>query len=45
MAGVLGGRFLDPLGAGFRSAPRDALIASSVSDAYRGRAPLASTVL
>jgi MFS family permease len=36
--GVLGGRFLDRLGAGFRSAPRDALIASSVSDEYRGRA-------
>lgn len=37
-AGVLGGRFLDRAGAGFRSAPRDALIASSVSDEYRGRA-------
>jgi len=36
--GVLSGRFLDRLGAGFRSAPRDALIASSVSDEYRGRA-------
>jgi len=36
--GVLGGRFLDRLGSGFRSAPRDALIASSVSDEYRGRA-------
>ncbi len=36
--GALGGRFLDRLGAGFRSAPRDALIASSVSDEYRGRA-------
>jgi MFS family permease len=36
--GVLGGRFLDRLGAGFRSAPRDALIASSVSDEDRGRA-------
>jgi len=36
--GVLGGRFLDRLGAGFCSAPRDALIASSVSDEYRGRA-------
>jgi MFS family permease len=33
--GVLGGRFLDRFGAGFRSAPRDALIASSVSDEYR----------
>jgi MFS family permease len=37
-AGVLGGRFLDRLGSGFRSAPRDALIASSVSDENRGRA-------
>lgn len=37
-AGVLGGRFLDRLGAGFRSAPRDALIASSVSDENRGKA-------
>ena len=36
--GVFGGRFLDRLGAGFRSAPRDALIASSVDDEYRGRA-------
>jgi MFS family permease len=36
--GVLGGRFLDRLGSGFRSAPRDALIASSVSDEFRGRA-------
>jgi len=36
--GVLGGRFLDRLGAGFRSAPRDALIASSVSDENRGSA-------
>jgi MFS family permease len=36
--GVLGGRFLDRSGAGFRSAPRDALIASSVPDKYRGRA-------
>jgi MFS family permease len=34
----LGGRFLDRLGAGFRSAPRDALIASSVLDENRGRA-------
>ena len=34
----MGGRFLDRLGAGFRSAPRDALIASSVSDENRGRA-------
>jgi MFS family permease len=36
--GVMGGRFLDRLGAGFRSAPRDALIASSVSAENRGRA-------
>lgn len=36
--GVFGGRFLDRSGAGFRSAPRDALIASSVSEEYRGRA-------
>lgn len=36
--GVLGGRFLDRLGTGVRSAPRDALIASSVDDANRGRA-------
>ncbi|HEY1679187.1 MAG TPA: MFS transporter [Candidatus Sulfotelmatobacter sp.] len=35
---LLGGRFLDRFGAGFRSAPRDALIASSVPDEYRGRA-------
>jgi MFS family permease len=36
--GVLGGRFLDRLGAGTRSAPRDALVASSVDEANRGRA-------
>jgi MFS family permease len=36
--GALGGRFLDRLGAGFRSAPRDALIAASDSDENRGRA-------
>jgi len=36
--GVLGGRFLDRLGTGTRSAPRDALIASSVNEANRGRA-------
>jgi len=36
--GVLAGRFVDRLGSGFRSAPRDALIASSVSDENRGRA-------
>ena len=36
--GFLGGRFLDRLGAGARSAPRDALIAASVDEANRGRA-------
>ena len=36
--GALGGRFLDRLGAGGRSAPRDALIASSVAAEDRGRA-------
>jgi MFS family permease len=36
--GVIGRRFLDRLGAGFRSAPRDALIASSVAAENRGRA-------
>ena len=36
--GVMGGRFLDRFGAGFRSAPRDALIASSVAEESRGRA-------
>jgi MFS family permease len=36
--GLLGGRFLDRLGTGVRSAPRDALIASSVDEANRGRA-------
>src|SRR5579864_1196149 len=36
--GVLGARFLDRFGAGFRSAPRDALIASSVAEENRGRA-------
>jgi MFS family permease len=36
--GVLGGRFMDRLGAGFRSAPRDALIASSVAEENRGKA-------
>jgi len=35
---VLGARFLDRLGAGLRSAPRDALIASSVAEENRGRA-------
>ena len=36
--GVLGARVLDRLGAGARSAPRDALIASSVDEKNRGRA-------
>jgi MFS family permease len=36
--GVLGGRALDRLGAGVRSAPRDALIAASVDEAHRGKA-------
>jgi MFS family permease len=36
--GVLSGRFVDRFGAGTRSAPRDALIASSVDEANRGRA-------
>jgi MFS family permease len=36
--GVLGARFLDRLGAGARSAPRDALIASSADEAHRGKA-------
>jgi MFS family permease len=36
--GVLGARLLDRLGAGTRSAPRDALIASSVDEKNRGRA-------
>ena len=35
---VFGARTLDRLGAGSRSAPRDALIAASVDDASRGRA-------
>jgi len=35
---VLGARFLDRLGAGSRSAPRDALIASSVAEEHRGQA-------
>jgi MFS family permease len=35
---VFGARLLDRLGAGARSAPRDALIASSVSEENRGRA-------
>jgi MFS family permease len=36
--GVFGARLLDRLGAGTRSAPRDALIASSVDEQSRGRA-------
>jgi predicted MFS family arabinose efflux permease len=36
--GVFGARLLDRLGAGSRSAPRDALIAASVDEANRGRA-------
>jgi len=36
--GVLGARFTDRLGAGTRSAPRDALIAASADDAHRGKA-------
>lgn len=36
--GVLGGRFIDRLGAGTRSAPRDALVASSVAEENRGKA-------
>jgi MFS family permease len=35
---VFGARLLDRFGAGTRSAPRDALIASSVSEENRGRA-------
>src|SRR5438067_2271764 len=34
--GVLAGRLLDRFGAGIRSAPRDALVASSVDDRDRG---------
>lgn len=36
--GVLNGRFLDRLGTGIRSAPRDALVAASVSPIDRGKA-------
>ncbi|SRR5579883_190856 len=36
--GVLGGRFLDRFSTGVRSAPRDALIAGSVSKEHRGKA-------
>src|SRR5471030_2699481 len=35
---LAGGRLLDRLGTGTRSAPRDALITSSVDEAHRGRA-------
>lgn len=37
-SGVLGARFLDRLGSGTRSAPRDALVAGSASDGHRGKA-------
>jgi Major Facilitator Superfamily len=36
--GVLGARLLDRIGAGIRTAPRDALVAASVAEADRGRA-------
>ena len=36
--GVLAARFSDRLGAGIRTAPRDALIASSVDEKHRGKA-------
>ncbi|WED43367.1 MFS transporter [Legionella cardiaca] len=36
--GVLGARFLDRTGTGIRSAPRDALLASSVTRRHRGKA-------
>jgi MFS family permease len=36
--GVLGARFVDRLGTGIRSAPRDALIAASADAAHRGKA-------
>ncbi|MBV9995147.1 MAG: MFS transporter [Caulobacteraceae bacterium] len=36
--GVLGSRLLDRVGAGTRSAPRDALVAASVAEADRGKA-------
>jgi MFS family permease len=36
--GVLGARFVDRVGAGGRSAPRDALIAESVAPEHRGKA-------
>src|SRR5262249_39087214 len=37
-SGVLAGRSIDRLGAGVRSAPRDALIAASADESNRGRA-------
>ncbi len=37
-SGVLAARSLDRLGAGTRSAPRDALVAASADDAHRGKA-------
>jgi MFS family permease len=37
-SGVLGARLLDRLASGARSAPRDALVAASVSEADRGKA-------
>jgi MFS family permease len=36
--GVLGARFMDRLGTGTRSAPRDALIAASADETHRGKA-------
>jgi MFS family permease len=36
--GVFGARLLDRIGTGTRSAPRDALVAESVDEQYRGRA-------
>ena len=36
--GVFGARLLDRVGSGIRSAPRDALVASSVDEANRGKA-------
>src|SRR5579883_2787233 len=36
--GVFGARLLDRIGTGTRSAPRDALVAESVDEEYRGRA-------
>ena len=36
--GVLGARSIDRLGAGTRSAPRDALVAASADEAHRGKA-------